>query len=65
MTATALHTGSWRATYLAIGIDEGGPKDVLGLWLGEHEGAAATAPPAGTALSTGTSRTARARCHAP
>ncbi len=27
------------ATYLAIGVDEGGHKDVLGLWLGEHEGA--------------------------
>ena len=30
---------STRATYLAIGIDEFGRKDVLGLWLGEHEGA--------------------------
>jgi putative transposase len=30
---------STRATYLAIGVDEGGRKEVLGLWLGEHEGA--------------------------
>ena len=28
-----------RAVYLAIGIDETGHKAVLGLWLGEHEGA--------------------------
>ena len=28
-----------RAVYLAIGIDESGHKAVLGLWLGEHEGA--------------------------
>ena len=30
---------STKATYLAIGIDEQGRKDVLGLWLGENEGA--------------------------
>ena len=28
-----------RAVYLAIGIDEFGYKEVLGIWLGEHEGA--------------------------
>lgn len=28
-----------RAVYLAIGVDETGRKEVLGLWLGEHEGA--------------------------
>ena len=28
-----------RADYLAIGIDGTGHKDVLGIWLGEHEGA--------------------------
>lgn len=28
-----------RAVYLAIGVDETGHKEVLGLWLGEHEGA--------------------------
>lgn len=30
---------STRAVYLAIGVDEAGLKSVLGMWLGEHEGA--------------------------
>lgn len=32
-------TVSTRAVYLAIGIAETGYKEVLGIWLGEHEGA--------------------------
>ena len=28
-----------RAVYLAIGVDEDGCKDVLGMWIGENEGA--------------------------
>ncbi|MYD44861.1 MAG: hypothetical protein F4W92_00690 [Gammaproteobacteria bacterium] len=28
-----------RAVYIAIGIDECSRKSVLGIWLGEHEGA--------------------------
>ena len=31
--------GGLRAVYLAIGIDEDGYKDVLGMWIGENEGA--------------------------
>ena len=32
-------TVTTRAVYLAIGVAETGRKEVLGLWLGEHEGA--------------------------
>ena len=32
-------TVSTRAVYLAIGVAEDGRREVLGLWLGEHEGA--------------------------
>ena len=30
---------STRSVYIAIGVAESGPKEILGFWLGEHEGA--------------------------